>query len=95
MGLGRPQTAALANALKLVWLVVALPFSYATQGLSAAIAVITLSEAVRYAMTIPSQRRWSFSFLKQDALATILMFVGVGVSWEVRSFAGLPLPVWL
>ena len=90
LGLGRPQASTFANSAKLVWLVVSLPLAMAGQGMVAAIAAISLSDAVRYVATVREQRRGQFSFLRQDASATALLITVAGIAILVRQALGHP-----
>jgi O-antigen/teichoic acid export membrane protein len=89
LGLGRPQAATYSNSAKLVWLVVSLPLAFGNYGMVAAILAIASSDVVRYAATIPEQRRGSFSFLLQDAAATAVLFAVIGLAALVRLKLGL------
>ena len=82
LGTGRPARAASANALKLVWTVVALPVALALFGMAGAIVAIAAAELVRYLALSMAQRAGNLSFLRQDAVLTILLIVLV-VMWRL------------
>ena len=88
LGFGKPSYNVVGNGIKLAYYVTVLPLAYQNMGIFGAIVAIVFSEIGRYIVIGIGQRREQFSFLKQDAAAT-LVFIGlvIAMSW-VRSLAG-------
>lgn len=88
LGFGKPAYNVVGNGIKLTYYVTMLPLAYQKMGIFGAIVAIVFSEIGRYAVIGIGQRREQFSFLQQDAAAT-LVFIGlvIAMSW-VRSLAG-------
>ena len=88
LGFGKPSYNVVGNGIKLAYYVTMLPLAYQKMGIFGAIVAIVFSEIGRYVVIGIGQRREQFSFLKQDAAAT-LVFIGlvIAMSW-VRSLAG-------
>jgi O-antigen/teichoic acid export membrane protein len=78
LGFGKPQYAALGNAAKLGWLVVALPFAYTSFGFYGVVLAIAASNFFRCIPLGFGQIRTRFSFLTQDASLTCIMFLIFG-----------------
>ncbi|MFP5078549.1 oligosaccharide flippase family protein [Rhizobium sp. YIM 134829] len=93
LGMGRPVYGATANLMKLGCMLVGLPLAFALSGLEAVILVIAAAEAIRYLPIAVGQRRLKLSFLRQDALLTILMLSMVAAVLSVRQAAGYPYPL--
>lgn len=72
LGIGRPAYGAIANGSKLAWLCVGLPLGVAWFGLTGAIAVLVVGEAVRYIVLVFYKIREGLSFIGQDVLVTLL-----------------------
>jgi O-antigen/teichoic acid export membrane protein len=88
LGLGRPSYGAIANSIKLGYLLVAMPLSFSAYGSRGSVIVIAASDLLRYFPILMGQRRESFSFGRQDLLTTIIMLMLTGV-WEwMRWFLG-------
>jgi len=86
LGLGRPSYTALANSVRLILLLVALPLSFAMAGLVGSVAALALIEACRYVPAYIGQRRERLSFAAQDVSFTTLMFMMTGM-WEWARWA--------
>ena len=88
LGFGKPSYNVLGTGIKLAYCVTVLPLAYQKMGIFGAIVAVVFSEIGRYVVIGIGQRREQFSFLKQDAAAT-LVFIGlvIAMSW-VRSLAG-------
>ncbi len=81
LGFGKPSYGAVANGLKLGWLLVGLPLGIATFGPFGAVIVVALSDLFRYVPIFVGQVRARFSFGFQDLSATLSFFALIGV-WE-------------
>jgi O-antigen/teichoic acid export membrane protein len=89
LGLGKPSYGALGNSLKFIFLLIGLPLSVKAYGLVGGIAIVSISDLFRYFPILFGQKREGFSFMVQDFLVTLTVFVAV-VFWEVlRNFFGL------
>ena len=89
LGFARPQYAAAGNALKLGWLLVGLPVSYAWHGFFGVILVVAVSDLFRYIPILIGQIRNRFSFGMQDLLMTVVMFGLFGFFVWLRWSLGL------
>lgn len=88
LGFGKPLYGVVSNGLKLAYYLVALPLAYNYMGILGAVIAIALSDLGRYVVIGIGQWRERFSFLKQDAVATmIFLSLIVAISW-MRSLAG-------
>lgn len=100
LGIGRPAYGAIANTIKLGWLLVGLPIAVTYHGVAGAIVVIAAAEFVRYVPLWHTQRREGLSFLRQDVIITLFMLamcmiwrsalVLLGISDNLLSFWTLP-----
>jgi O-antigen/teichoic acid export membrane protein len=81
MGLGKPAYGAVANGLKLGWLMVGLPLGFAAYGPLGAVIAVAAADLSRYAPVFVGQLRARFSFGRQDLAASLLMF-GLLALWE-------------
>jgi O-antigen/teichoic acid export membrane protein len=81
LGFGKPAYGAIANFLKLCWLLIGLPVGFMKEGVLGAVAVVAISDLFRYGPIFIGQIRERFSFGLQDSLATFLMIVSLGL-WE-------------
>jgi O-antigen/teichoic acid export membrane protein len=88
LGLGRPSYTALANGVRLILLLVALPLSFAIAGLSGSVIALALVEACRCIPLYVGQRRERFSFGGQDVSVTIMMFMLTGALEWARWASG-------
>ncbi|WP_081717628.1 oligosaccharide flippase family protein [Hyphomicrobium nitrativorans] len=88
LGFGKPSYAVIANAIKLVYYLIALPLAYLYLGILGATMVVALSDLGRYAILGVAQKREQFSFLTQDAGATLLFLSIILVMSGIRSLAG-------
>lgn len=82
MGLGKPAGVALANAAKLVVLVVLVPTALLQSGFLAAVWAFTVAEVLRYAVLTLVQVRCGVAFLVQDLTATLVFAAS---AWAFRS----------
>lgn len=92
MGFGKPSYGALANALKLGWLLMGLPLGFAAYGLLGAVVVIAVSDLFRYVPIFAGQVRVHFSFGMQDLTATLLFFGLIGLWESLRFVSGVKTP---
>jgi O-antigen/teichoic acid export membrane protein len=97
LGFGKPQYGAIANILKFVYLLTALPLSFMEYGGLGAVVVVAVSDLSRYLPILVGQIRERFSFGLQDLFVTLLMFAMIAVwawlRWEAgfgTSFDELP-----
>jgi len=74
LGYGRPQFAAIGNAIRFIWLLVGLPFGFTQHGFFGVILVVAVSDLFRYIPILIGQIRMRFSFWMQDLLTSIVMF---------------------
>ena len=88
LGFGRPQYSAISNMVKLGWLLVGLPFGYATYGFFGVIVVVAASDIFRYLPIYIGQIRARFSFGGQDLLTSLVMFGLFGVFVWLRWYLG-------
>jgi O-antigen/teichoic acid export membrane protein len=98
LGFGKPFFGAVANSLKLGWLLIGLPLAFVKFGAVGAIIVITVSDLFRYIPIFIGQIRERFSFGVQDLFATLVVFALIAlwewVRWSLgfgTSFDDLPL----
>jgi O-antigen/teichoic acid export membrane protein len=88
LGFGRPQYAAIGNAIKLGWLLIGLPFGYAAYGFFGVIVGVAASDAFRYLPLLVGQIRMRFSFGLQDLSASLVMYGLFGVFVWLRWYLG-------
>ena len=88
VGFGKPQYSAIANSIKLAYLVVALPLSFANYGVLGAVVVVAASDVPRYFPILIGQIRERFSFGFQDLCFTVIMFVLIAIGEWLRWLAG-------
>lgn len=81
LGFGKPLYGAMANGLKLVYLIVGLPVSFQYFGIVGVSVLIALGDLWRYPFILAGQVRERFSFWAQDLFLTLGLFVLVGC-WE-------------
>jgi O-antigen/teichoic acid export membrane protein len=89
LGLGRPGYSAISNGVKFIILLIGMPLSVKVFGLFGGIAVVGLAEICRYVPILIGQRRENFSFVKQDCLVTLLMFLLIGLWVSLRWILGV------
>lgn len=99
LGIGRPSYGAIANLIKLLWLLIGLPIAVSYYGIAGAVCVMAASDFVRYLPLLRSQAVERLSFVRQDILITIAMcamvvvwrtlFWLVGISGDIESLWGL------
>ena len=84
LGLKQPLYGATANGLKFAWLIVGLPVTYMLFGIVGLTMAVALSDLARYIPIFVGQRRLNFSFGLQDAGATAVLLVTMGLLEWVR-----------
>lgn len=89
LGVGQPSGVAFSNGAKLAVVAAALPIVLPRYGLSAALVMFVVAEAVRYGVLAWRKRHAGLSFLRQDAALTLLFFVLVVLFREATMAAGL------
>jgi O-antigen/teichoic acid export membrane protein len=75
LGVGRPSYAAGANAIKLTFLIVAVPAIFLTLGLAAAIIAFAAAEFARYLVLAWAQSQEGLLFVAQDITMTVALMV--------------------
>jgi O-antigen/teichoic acid export membrane protein len=89
LGLGKPIYGAVANIVKLTFLLIGLPLGFATHGILGAVMVVAAGDVCRYVPILAGQFRERLSFGVQDLVLTLIMFGLVGL-WEwLRWTSGL------
>lgn len=81
MGLGRPNYTAFANAAKFAFLLPGLTLGVARYGVAGGVVAVAVSDLCRYVPVLVGQVRERFSFGRQDAAATLVLFALVAF-WE-------------
>jgi hypothetical protein len=71
----------MGHGLKLVWLIVGLPFAFWHYGMFGAIVVISIGDLIRYPVVFRGLIRARFSFGLQDLVATVV-FLALIAAWE-------------
>jgi O-antigen/teichoic acid export membrane protein len=89
LGIGRPAYGTAANAVKLVWLIIALPLGIQHYGVAGAVLATALADAIRYVPVMWAQRREHVSFLRQDVAATVAMIAAVLLLRELSGLIGV------
>jgi O-antigen/teichoic acid export membrane protein len=97
LGIGKPSYAAVANSIKLIFLIVGLILGTNTYGLLGGVVVVAMADLCRYVPTLVGQVRERFSFGRQDLLITLMVILTIGVFEYARyafgfgtSFDALP-----
>src|SRR3546814_20846320 len=75
MGVGKPAGVAFSNGAKLAVIAVALPLLLPRYGMTAALLVFVLADAVRYALLAWSKRGGGLSLLRPGAAFTLSFFL--------------------
>jgi O-antigen/teichoic acid export membrane protein len=88
LGIGRPFYSAVSNSSKFVFLLLALPLGIWLFGLMGGILAIVIADFWRYMPIFVGQKRESFSFGRQDLLATLSVVILVGIFESVRCLLG-------
>jgi O-antigen/teichoic acid export membrane protein len=88
LGFGKPSFSTVANALKLIYLVVGLQLSFTQYGIMGAAAFIAASELCRYVPLLLGQLKQGFSFAIQDAVLTLTFFALLGIEESLRWWLG-------
>lgn len=93
LGIGHPFYGALANAIKLLWLLIGLPLGVSNFGLAGAVVVMASAELVRYVPLLWGQQRQNIAFFSQDLLITLAMCAMVliwrAIFWQLGLAGGL------
>jgi O-antigen/teichoic acid export membrane protein len=84
LGIGKPSYAAIANSLKLLFLLIGLSFGTSSYGLLGGVIVVASADLCRYFPTLIGQLRERFSFGRQDLLMTLSVFLMVVLLEYVR-----------
>ncbi|MDO9383495.1 MAG: oligosaccharide flippase family protein [Hyphomicrobiaceae bacterium] len=97
IGLGKPIYGAIANVVKLTYLVVGLPLAVKWLGIFGAVVVVATSDILRYLPLVIGQMRERFAFRTQDLLLSAFMLallcLWTAVRWAMgfgTAFDGLP-----
>jgi O-antigen/teichoic acid export membrane protein len=88
LGIGKPSYAAIANGLKLLFLLIGLSLGTSSYGLLGGVIVVASADLFRYFPTLFGQVRERFSFGRQDLLMTFVVLLMVGLMEYVRSALG-------
>lgn len=99
LGIGRPSYGAIANLIKLVWLVIGLPVGVIYFGVAGAIGAMASADLVKYLPLLRAQKIEHIAFFRQDILITLALcamivvwrtlFWSVGLSGGLESLWGL------
>lgn len=89
MGLARPAYPALSNTAKLLTYVVGVPLAFHFSGFTAAIAVISFGEIVKYAVLWALSHKEHLHFGRDDVVLTSLFAVTAFGAWELLRSLGL------
>jgi O-antigen/teichoic acid export membrane protein len=89
MGFGRPLYGALANFMKLVYLLIGLTIATDQFGAIGALVVISTSELLRYLTIFVSQIKEKFTFGVQDFLLTLVLFLSILIFEWLRWYFNL------
>lgn len=92
LGLGKPVYAGLSNGAKLAYLVVAVPFMFDRFGMLGAVVAMALSDLVRYIPLLGGQLRERLSFVRQDAVATVIFLGALALLTALRVYLGFGTP---
>jgi O-antigen/teichoic acid export membrane protein len=81
LGTGRSSPGAIANAGKLIWIVIGFTMTVHQFGLAGAVCVVAAADLIRYLPLVRSQVAAGLSFVRQDIVATLVLF-GLVVVWR-------------
>lgn len=90
LGLGRPAYPALSNSAKLLSYIVGVPIAFHFSGFTAAIAVISGGEIVKYAALWALSHKEHLRFGRDDLTLTFLFAASALVMGELVKWVGLP-----
>jgi O-antigen/teichoic acid export membrane protein len=100
LGIGKPSYAAIANSLKLVFLLIGLALGTSAYGLLGGVVVVASADLCRYFPTLFGQMHERFSFGRQDLLMTLAVLLMVVLMEYARwvlgfgtSFDTLPIDI--
>ena len=82
LGIAKPFYAALANSVKMVWLLFCVPFAFRSHGALGVVVVVAISDFWRYIPVLIGQMREGISFGTQDFFVT-LAGIAMVVIWEL------------
>jgi O-antigen/teichoic acid export membrane protein len=88
LSFGKPHYIAIANSLKFIYLLIALPLAFKEYGALGAVVVVSGSDVPRYLPLLVGQIRERFSFGVQDLFVTLVMLALIPVWAWLRSVAG-------
>lgn len=89
LGFGKPSFGTVANALKLVYLILGLQFSFVQYGMIGAAAFIAAGDLCRYVPILVGQIKQHFSFAVQDMILTLTLFSLLAAEEFFRWWFGL------
>ncbi|CAN5185381.1 lipopolysaccharide biosynthesis protein [soil metagenome] len=89
LGIGHPVYSAMANGIKLLWLVIGLPLAVSYYGIAGAVLIIAGSDAVRYVPLWLAQKREHLSFARHDIMITLALIVMVVIWRMLLWYAGI------
>ena len=89
LGLRRPAYPALSNTAKLLTYIVGVPLAFAYSGFTAAIAVISAGEVVKYAALWALSHKEHLRFGRDDLVLTIIFAVTAMAGAEILHSVGL------
>jgi len=91
--IGKPKFMALGDMIKFVYMVISLPLFYSFGGYFGAVLAVVLREIPVYIVVNIGLSREKLSLIKQDAWATLLLFVLITLGIWFRLFLNLGIPV--
>ncbi|MGB3615663.1 MAG: oligosaccharide flippase family protein [Elainellaceae cyanobacterium] len=93
LAIGKSVYGAVGFNFKLIYMVIAVPWSYQAFGIVGAITAIALNDLLSYCVVAYGLHREKVSFIKQDLLATSLMILIVAALGLIRYSLGFEMPV--
>ena len=90
--IGKPKFMALGDMIKFVYMVISLPLFYSFGGYFGAVLAVVLREIPVYIVVNIGLSREKLSLIKQDAWATLLLFVLITLGIWFRLFLNLGIP---
>jgi len=89
MGIGKPSSSAWANAAKLLFVVSVVPQILPREGMIGAVVMFAFAEIVRYGVLTWRSWRNGLSFVRQDALTTLVFFGSILLFREIAATVDL------